>query len=96
MAQNIFVAKKQYSYKEVIIYRSHAIQAHPIIKIRVSQTEMKKFIDAKEDLGLSAREVLEYSGQPCECCKNTNVIIYNKHDEAVEIKRGILKRRKNG
>lgn len=76
--------------KTIAVYRGVPVKDHPMIRIRVSQFEFKKFVDAKLDLGLGAREFLEYSGKPCNHCVNTEVIIYNKKDQEIKIKRGVL------
>lgn len=75
-------------------YRGHILKPYNRIYLRVSQFEFKKFIDAKLDLGLSAREFLEYSGKPCEHCINTEVLVYDKDDNAIKVKRGILCKKK--
>ena len=85
--------KKKYCYNGSIIYREHTIPSHPVIFLRVSRSVMKRIIDAKIDTGLSVREVLEYSGKPCECCKDINVTVYNKQNNSVQIKRGILNKK---
>ena len=72
------------------VYRDHFVHQYNKLQIRVSQSEYKKFIDAKLDLGLSTREVLEFSGRPCDCCRDTEVLVFNKKDSPVKIKRGIL------
>lgn len=76
--------------KIIGMYRGIPLKDHPMIKLRVSQFEFKKFVDAKLDLGLSAREFLEYSGKPCTHCVDSEVIAYNKKDIEVKVKRGIL------
>lgn len=43
-----------------------------------------------EDTGLSMREILGYSSQPCGCCPDTQVRAYNSKDKSISIKRGIL------
>lgn len=71
-------------------YKGRNIRKYNTIYLRLTESEYKKFIDAKEKYGLSEREILELSGKPCECCKNTEVISYNKNDDPIYIKRGIL------
>ncbi len=81
--------------KDVIIgyYRGRAIKNYNTIRIRVSQFEIKKFIDAKLDHGFSARKVLENSGNPCSHCTGTEVIVFDKDNNSVKIKKGILKKK---
>lgn len=70
-----------------------ATKTYPQIVIRVSQFEFKKFKELKKNHNLSAREVLEYSGCPCEKC-NPNIIAYDKESgEEIKIPRGILSKR---
>jgi hypothetical protein len=40
-------------------YRGVVIRKYNTIKIRVSVTEYKRFIDAKKDLGLSVKEAIK-------------------------------------
>lgn len=60
------------------------------LQLRVSEYEFNQFKKAKDDYGLSVRAVLETSGRPCQCCANTDVIVFNRQNDAVKIKRGIL------
>lgn len=76
------------------IYRGIKVRTYNQIILRVSQYEFKKFIDFKLDSRLSARDVIEATGQPCQCCKGSSVIAYNNRDESVEIKRGLLTKKK--
>lgn len=64
------------------------------ITVNVSPFEFKTFKKMKEDFNLSAREVLEYSGCPCDRCKNTFIIAYHKiTGEEIKIPRGILSKK---
>lgn len=60
------------------------------IVLKVSVVTYKKMIDIVAETGLPMAKVLAYSGQPCEKCPNACVIAFNKNDEPVKIKRGIL------
>lgn len=63
------------------------------ITINVSQFEFNRFKELKQKHNLSAREVLEHSGCPCEKC-TPFIIAYDKEtDEKIEIPRGILSKR---
>lgn len=69
------------------------IPTNPQIVVRVSPSEYKKFKDLKDNHGLSAREVLEYSCCPCEKC-NPFVVAFDKEtDEQIKIPKGILSKR---
>ena len=64
------------------------------IVVRVSPYEAKQFKKLKDEHGLSARQVLELSGCPCDRCRGISVITYDKIDGApIEIPRGILTKR---
>lgn len=70
------------------------IPKHPQIVVRVSQFEFKRFKELKDKHNLSAREVLEYSGCPCERCKNTFAIAFDKiTGEEIKIPKGILSKK---
>jgi hypothetical protein len=77
----------------VEVYRGQKIRKYNTIILRVSQFELKRFIDAKQDLDLEVREFLEYTGSPCESCKCLEVYIH-KDGTTQKIQRGFLKRRK--
>lgn len=49
------------------IYRGVPIKKYPLIRINVSQTEMKKIIDMRLDEGLSARDIVENGRLLCPC-----------------------------
>lgn len=68
-------------------------KTYPIIRIRCTQFEYKLFMELKEK-GISARKVLENSGCPCDRCKGTDVIAFNKNGEAIKIPKGILHKKK--
>lgn len=83
--------KSQKPKNEIVeIYRGHPIRTYNVIVFRVSQFEIKKFIDAKIDNGISARQLIEQSSKPCHHCIGTEVQFINKDDEDVKIKRGFL------
>lgn len=63
---------------------------YPQIVVRVSQYEIKKFMEAKEH-GYSAREVLELISCPCQKCQNIPVVAFDKKTgDAFSIPRNIL------
>ena len=53
----------------VEIYRKVKIRQHPIVFLRVSIPQMKRIIDAKEDLGLTAKEAILTANVLCKECK---------------------------
>lgn len=67
---------------------------YPQITINVTQFEFKMFKKFKEDYGLSAREVLTLSGCPCDKCRGTDAIGFDKESgEPIKIPKGILCKR---
>lgn len=64
------------------------------IRIRVNDEEFLQFQKYK-NLGLSERDILEATCRPCERCENTEVIVFNKKNESIKVKRGILFRKTN-
>lgn len=77
----------------VEVYRGVNVRTYNQIILRVSQYEFKKFIDFKKDGKLSARDVIEASSKPCECCKNSSVITFNSNDESIKIEKGLLNKK---
>jgi hypothetical protein len=63
------------------------------ITINVSPFEFKKFKEFKKNHNLSAREVLEYSGCPCEKCNPFAIAFDKVTDEEIKIPKGILSKR---
>ena len=64
------------------------------ITINVSPYEARQFKKFKTEHGLSARQVLELSGCPCDKCKGITVTAYDKENgDPIEIPRGILTKR---
>lgn len=76
------------------VYKGREVRKYNTLRIRVSQWEFKQFIDAKEELGLSERQVIENSNRPCECCKGIEVTLMNKKKtKTITIKKGLLCKR---
>lgn len=70
------------------------VKKYPQIIVRISVYEEKLFKQLKKDHNMSAREVLEYSSCPCEKCKGSKVIAYDKEDGSpIEIPRGIISKK---
>lgn len=64
------------------------------IYIRVNPFEYAQFTKAKDELGLSARQVLEYLSKPCECSTESEVTMFNKKkSKSITIKKGLLCKR---
>lgn len=51
----------------VEIYRGTPVKKYPVLRINVSQTEMKKIIDMRVDKGLSSRDIIERGYLLCPC-----------------------------
>ena len=61
------------------------------VTLKFGVVDFKKIIDeVSKSEELSILKVLAYSSMPCDKCKNTNVEFYDKKDNVVKIKRGIL------
>ena len=60
------------------------------IDIRVDEETFDIINKLVAETGLSQREILAYSSQPCGCCPDTEITAYNSKDRNVKIPRGIL------
>ena len=60
------------------------------INIRVDKETFDLLKKLSLDTGLSEREILAYSSQPCGCCPDTEIAAYNSRDKTIKIPRGIL------
>lgn len=60
------------------------------LRLRVDEETWNLVKKLSEDTGLSMREIVGYSSQPCGCCPDTQVRAYNSKDRSISIKRGIL------
>lgn len=72
------------------IYKGVKIRKSNVIRIRVGERKFKELIDEVEKTKLSIPKIIWYSGKPCNHCKGVCVIVFNKNDDQVSIKRGIL------
>lgn len=72
-------------------YRGKPVRKYNMIRLRVSQFEIKKIIDANLDLELSAREFLEIAGRPCEKCKGIEITFICDNGKEGKIAKGFLK-----
>lgn len=78
-------------YRQVIeVYKGVRIRRYNYLRMLFGVAEYKKLIDVAEDTGLSIKKILAYSGQPCEKCKNIEVVVFDKNNNPHRIKRGIL------
>lgn len=64
------MANKKDSNPIVEIYKGVSIRRYPRVYLRVSVYEMKRFIDAEQDLGLSAKEAIKNKKVLCNSCKD--------------------------
>lgn len=72
------------------VYKGVKIRRHNTVRFKFGIAAFKKLIDEVEHTGLSIQKVIAYSGQPCERCKDTGIIILISNGESVKIKRGLL------
>lgn len=80
--------------------QNNVVEVYKGIKIRRSNRYVFRFSPAfykflileSERTGLPISKILSLSSAPCQSCMGINIITYNKQDEMVEIKRGILSR----
>ncbi|HUM53452.1 MAG TPA: hypothetical protein PK431_16660 [Chitinophagales bacterium] len=60
------------------------------IVLKFGIAAFKKIIDEVDKTGLSIQKVITYSGKPCDKCKDVEVTIFDKEDNLIKVKRGIL------
>lgn len=72
------------------IYKGVKVYTYNAVVISFSKKAYKELIDVADDTGLSIRQVLAYSGQPCERCKGIEVIVFTQEGESKKIKRGLM------
>lgn len=53
-------------------YRGKEIRRYPVVYLRISIYEMKRFIDAQLDFGLSAKEAIKNKKLLCSDCKDSS------------------------
>ncbi len=73
-----------YQHKKVNVRRCNKVV------LLFGEVAFKKMIDEVDKTGLSIHKILAYSGKPCERCKGTEVVIFDKNDNEVKIKKGLL------
>lgn len=76
----------------VEIYKGIIIRNSNTYKMRMNAIVYKLLVLESERTGLPISKILAYSSKPCEKCLNVDVTAFNKEDEEVKIKRGILSR----
>lgn len=58
-------------------YRGKTIRKYNVITIRVSIPEFKRFIDYKDDFGLSCRDSILQKGILCAPCNKPTIVKFN-------------------
>lgn len=76
----------------VEIYKGVEIKKSNYVLLRFTSTMYKYLVLESERTSLPITQILTVSSKPCEACSKIDVIAYNKDDEEVSIKRGILSR----
>lgn len=76
----------------VEIFKGIEVKRYNRIVISVDEKTFKEIITLQET-GLSSRKILGYSSTPCKHCEKIDVIAYDRDDNEVKIKRGILSKR---
>lgn len=71
-------------------YKGIEIRKYNRVELTFGEVSFKKIIDEVDETGLSIHKVLAYSGQPCDRCKGTSIMVYDKEGNEKKVKRGIL------
>lgn len=58
-------------------YKGRTLRQYNTINIRVSVHEFKKFIDYKDEFGLSSREAISQKNILCQPCNKTEIFRYD-------------------
>lgn len=74
----------------VEIYKGVKIRKCNRVVLKLGVSAFKKILDEVDKTNLSIGKVLAYSGKPCDKCKNTCTVAYDKDGERLEIKKGLL------
>lgn len=75
------------------IYKGMEVKTTNLVTLKLSPIEFKELIDIEIDTGLSLRKIIGYSSRPCEKCKGTSVVVFDKDDKELRIRRGFLSNR---
>jgi hypothetical protein len=76
----------------VEVYKGINIRRSNTYKHRFNAVVYKMLILESERTGLPISKILAYSSKPCDRCAQIDIIVFNKEDEEIRIKRGILSR----
>lgn len=74
----------------VEVYKGITIRQNNRYVFRMGAVLFKLLILESERTGIAISKILAYSSRPCESCSSIDVMTFNKEDESVKIKRGIL------
>lgn len=75
----------------VEIYKGVKIRHCNRVVLKFGIADYKKIIDSVDSTDLSIGKILAYSGQPCDRCKGLEIVVFNKKNEQVGIKKGMLR-----
>lgn len=73
------------------VYKGVKIRKWNKVDLMIDDSSFKEIIDVVELTGFSIKKVLSLSGQPCERCKNIDVVAFDRKGDPRTIRRGILK-----
>lgn len=80
-------------YNPVVeVFKGIEIKRFNRIVFKVDPKTFKEILEL-QDKGLSIRKILGHSATPCKHCESIDVITYNREDEEVKVKRGMLSKR---
>jgi hypothetical protein len=75
-------------------YKGHPIRKYNKIYIRVTPSEMRQFIDAREELGISSRRLVEMCAGKTAECRGIEITVWNKKkNKSITLTRGFLCRK---
>jgi hypothetical protein len=60
------------------------------ITLRIDEETYHELEQIRKDTGLSLREIVAWSSEPCPCCPDVDVHAYTGKSSIVRIRRGIL------
>lgn len=72
------------------VYKGIKIRKSNIFQYRMDAILYKTLILESERTGLPISKILAFSSKPCERCSQIDIIVYDKNDDEVRIKKGIL------
>jgi len=71
-------------------YKGVKIRRFNSVEFKFGIVQYKKILDEVESTGLSIHKLIAHSSQPCDKCKGSDVVFYDKNDNLCKVKRGIL------